>query len=111
MNRDYKLFIKDIKECIQLIEEYTKNISEEQFKKDTQIQDAVVRRFEIIGEASKRIPKSIRDANNHIDWKSFSNYRNFISHSYFEASMRRVWIMIKKDVPQLKKAFEQVKLL
>lgn len=111
MNRDYKLFIKDIKECIKLIEEYTKNISHEQFKKDLKIQDAIVRRLEIIGEASKRIPKSVREANKHIDWESFSKYRNFIIHSYFEASLNRIWIMIKEDIPQLKEAFEKIKII
>lgn len=111
MDRDYKLFIKDIKECINLIEEYTKNISEEQFKKDLKIQDAVIRRLEIIGEASKRIPKSVRNANKHIDWESFAMYRNFITHSYFEASLDRIWNITQIRIPKLKEAFKKIKTL
>lgn len=91
MNRDYKLFIKDIQESIKQIEEYTKNISEEQFKRDLKIQDAVIRRLEIIGEASKKIPKSVKEANKEINWNEFSEFRNFITHSYFNASIARVW--------------------
>jgi len=111
MNSDYKLFIKDIKESINLIEKYTKQMSVEEFKKNNQVQDAVIRRLEIIGEASKRIPRSVRNANNSIDWQSFSMYRDFISHSYFEASLNRIWNIIKIRIPKLKKAFENIKLL
>ena len=111
MNRDYKLFIKDIKDSIKHIEEYTKNISEEQFKKDIKVQDAVIRRIEIIGEASKRIPKSVQDINKNINWVGFSEYRNFITHSYFEASLSRVWIVIKEDLPKIKEAINKIRLL
>ncbi len=111
MDRNYKLFIEDIKECIRLIEKYTKNVSEEQFKKDVKIQDAVIRRLEIIGEASKRIPKSIRNVNKHIDWESFAMYRNFITHSYFEASLDRIWNITQIRIPKLKEAFENIKVL
>ena len=61
MNRNYKLFLKDINESIKQIDEYTKNISGEEFKKNLQIQDAVIRRLKIIGEASKKIPRSIKE--------------------------------------------------
>ncbi|MCF7910339.1 DUF86 domain-containing protein [Candidatus Pacearchaeota archaeon] len=57
-DRNYKLYLKDIKECLEIIERYTKNISEEEFEKNLQIQDAVTRRIEIIGEAVKNIPQA-----------------------------------------------------
>ena len=83
MNRDYKLFIEDIKKSIEQIEKYVRDISEEGFKRDLKIQDAVIRRLEIIGEASKKIPKSVRNVNKHINWEALSRYRDFIVHSYF----------------------------
>ena len=61
MKRDYKLFIDDIRESISLIEDYIKNISEEEFKKDKKLQDAIIRRLEIMGEASKNIPSSLKE--------------------------------------------------
>jgi len=111
MNRNYKLFIKDINESIRQIEEYTKNISEEKFKKNLQIQDAVIRRLEIIGEASKKIPRSVKELNKEIPWKKVSLFRDFIVHSYFEASLNRIWIIIKEDLPKIKEKIKSIKLL
>ena len=111
MNRDYKLFIGDIKDSIKQIEEYTRDISEEQFKKDIKIQDAVIRRLEIIGEASKNIPKSVKEINKNIPWMEISSFRDFITHSYFEASLNRIWIIIKEDLPNIKENINKIKLL
>ena len=111
MNRNYKLFIKDIKESIKQIEYYIKNISEEQFKKDIKIQDAVIRRLEIIGEASKNIPKSVKGINKNIPWEKVSSFRDFITHSYFEASLNRIWNIIKEDLPKIKDNINKIQLL
>lgn len=111
MKRDYKLFIEDIKGSIKQIEEYTKNVSEEQFKKDVKVQDAVIRRIEIIGEASKNIPRAVREVNPSIDWKEFSEFRNFITHSYYEASLTRIWGVIKNRIPKIKENINKIKLL
>ena len=110
MKRNYKLFIEDIKESIN-IELYVRDISEEEFKKNLQMQDAVIRRLEIIGEAVKSIPNSVKEINEHINWKGLSLFRDFIIHSYFEASLNRIWRIIKQDLPDLKKGFEKIKLL
>ncbi|KHO54609.1 MAG: hypothetical protein QT10_C0014G0007 [archaeon GW2011_AR19] len=111
MNRDYKLFIEDIKKSIEQIEKYVRDISEEGFKRDLKIQDAVIRRLEIIGEASKKIPKSVRNVNKHINWEALSRYRDFIVHSYFEASLNRIWKRAKEELPKLKDDFKNIKLL
>lgn len=111
MKRDYKLFINDIKESIKQIEEYTKNISEEQFKKDIKVQDAVIRRIEIIGEASKNIPRSVREINQDINWKELSQFRDFITHSYFEASLNRIWGLVVNRIPKIKESINKIKLL
>ncbi len=111
MNRNYKLFIKDIEKSIGQIEKYIKNVSEKEFKKNIQIQDSVIRRLEIIGEASKRIPRSVKELNKEIPWKKISLFRDFIVHSYFEASLNRIWIIIKEDLPKIKEKIKAIKLL
>jgi len=68
MERDYKLFIKDILDSIGIIQNYISGISQEHFEKDIRIQDAVIRRLEIIGEASSRIPRAVKQKNSKIDW-------------------------------------------
>lgn len=111
MERDYKLFIKDILESIGLIQNYIEGISEEGFYQDTKLQDAVIRRLEIIGEASSRIPRAVKQLNKNIDWESISNYRNFIVHSYFIASSKRIWRVVSEELDNLKNQIKQIKLL
>lgn len=111
MKRDYKLFINDLRESVELIEKYMKGVSEKKFKKSTMLQDAVIRRIEIIGEASKGIPWSVKKVNPQVPWKKLEDYRDFIIHSYFEASLHRIWRVAKKDMPELKQNIKKIKLL
>ena len=60
MKRDVKLYLNDITESIAKIEEYTKSVTKEKFSKDVKLQDAVMRRLEIIGEAAKNVPDDFR---------------------------------------------------
>ena len=111
MKRDYKLYLNDIKECIQLIEEYIKGISEEQFNKDKKLQDAVIRRLEIIGEASRNIPRSLKEKNKHVPWFEMAQFRDFIIHSYFEASIKRIWNTCTKDLKNIKESMKNISLV
>ena len=61
MKRDVRVYIEDILQCIDKIEEYTSDIDEDNFRQDTKIQDAVFRRLEVIGEAAKSIPRDFRE--------------------------------------------------
>ena len=110
-DRNYKLYLKDIKESLDKIEIYAKNVSEEQFKEDVKLQDAIIRRLEIIGEAVKNIPKSVRDINESIPWTELSNFKNLLIHSYFEISLNRIWRIVVKRVPYLKEELKKIKLL
>lgn len=70
MKRDVRVYIEDILESITKIEEYMGNLkNEDDFYEDTQIQDAVLRRLEIIGEAVKNVPQDLRDKYPEIPWK------------------------------------------
>lgn len=111
MKRDYKLYIQDIKESIAKIEEYLKNISEEQFKADEKLQDAIIRRLEVIGEASRNIPRALKEKNKHIPWIDMSQFRDLIVHSYFSTSIQKIWIASTEEIKKLKEAFKQVNLV
>ena len=108
MKRDYKFYIQDIINSISQIQEYIKGVSEEQFKRNIQLQDAVIRRIEIIGEAAKNIPPNIRNASKEIPWAQMSNYRDFIIHSYFEASLQRIWKTAVEDLKKIKEVLQKV---
>ena len=111
MKREYKLYLNDIKECIKQLEEYMKNISEEEFKKNKLIQDAVIRRFEIIGEASRNIPRALKEKNKQVPWFNMSQFRDLITHGYYEVSMNRVWKVFKDELPKIKIAIENITLI
>ncbi len=100
--RNLKVYLIDIAESIQQIELYLDGINEGDFYEDDEKQDAVLRRLEIIGEAVKQIPHSIRDKYQQIPWRNIAGMRDIIIHQYFGVSLNRVWITIQKDLPELK---------
>jgi len=95
-------------ESIELIESYVANMEVDDFKKDRKTIDAVVRNFEIIGEASRNIPEEIKNKYIDIDWKGIIGLRNRIAHEYFGVSVKIVWEIIKNDLPQLKGKIKQI---
>ena len=111
MKREYKLYLNDINDCIKKIEEYLKGISEDEFNKNKLLQDGVIRRFEIIGEASRNIPRALKEKNKHVPWSDMSQFRDLISHSYFEVSINRIWKAFKEDIPKIKEAMKKIVLI
>ncbi len=102
--RDYRLFLQDILESIERIEEYTEGYDFETFTKDRKTIDAVLRNLEIIGEAAKHIPENIRMQHPEIPWKRVIGLRNVVIHHYFGVDLSIVWVIIKKQLPELKNA-------
>lgn len=100
--RDYKLYLKDILDAIAKIEDYIKDLSFEEFSKNSLVVDAVVRNFEIIGEASKNISEEIKSQYPDIPWKEMAGMRNKIIHEYFGIDLEIVWKTAKNRLPQLK---------
>jgi uncharacterized protein with HEPN domain len=109
VKRDFRVYIEDILECISKIEEYIKGVSEEDFYKNTQIQDAVLRRLEIIGEAVKKIPEEVRSNYPEIPWKEMAGMRDVLIHEYFGINMKRTWKVAKEDVFDLRGKIQKVK--
>ena len=103
MKRSPKLFLTDIIESIELIEKYTKGATYKNFLSNNVMQDAVIRRFEIIGEATKNIPMKIRKEYLEIPWRQMAGMRDMLAHEYFGIAIKRIWDTTQKDLPKLKK--------
>jgi len=106
MRKDPKVFLKHILDSIATIEEYIKGVSEDKFYSNRQIIDAVVRNFEIIGEATKNLPKNLKANTPHIPWGKMAGMRNNLIHEYFGVDKQEIWKTIKEDLPDLKKEIE-----
>ncbi|MDW8055386.1 MAG: DUF86 domain-containing protein [Elusimicrobiota bacterium] len=102
MKRKASFYIKDIIDAITKIEEFIENIDFNNFIRDDKTTSAVIRKIEIIGEATKQLPKDIKDRFPEIPWSSMAKTRDKIIHFYHSVDYKIVWEIIKKDLPPLK---------
>jgi uncharacterized protein with HEPN domain len=89
--REPALLVEDIIESANKILEYTSNLSFQEFTGDSKTIDAVIRNFEIIGEAANRLPEDFKDLHSNIDWHRIRGFRNRIVHHYFGIDYSIVW--------------------
>lgn len=98
-----KIFLEHILENIEKIENSFKDLTEVEFSESINIQDATLRRLEVIGEAVKNLPSSFRGKYPSIPWRNMAGMRDILIHEYFGVDMTLVWKISIKDIPKLKK--------
>ncbi|MBL7070711.1 MAG: DUF86 domain-containing protein [Candidatus Omnitrophica bacterium] len=106
--RDHRLYIDDILEALRRIEEYTDRLSLEKLKTNNLVIDGVVRNLEIIGEAAKNIPTSIKEKYSEIEWKKIAGLRNILAHEYFGIDVDILWDIIENKLPIFKKHVSRI---
>ena len=109
MKKDPAVFLEHILECIDLIEQYTKGRTKEEFFASKSFQDAVIRRIEIIGEAVKNIPKDIRKTYSQVPWKQIAAMRDIISHEYWGIDLKLTWKVATERVLALRNDILKIK--
>ena len=98
--RTPKLLLEDLLTSIDRISEYTHGITYEQFLADSKTIDAVIRNFEIIGEAANRLPDKVKESYVEIDWHRIRGFRNRIVHDYMGIDYQMVWIIKESFLPE-----------
>ncbi len=106
--RDVRLYLNDILNAIEAIERFVEGMDFESFREDDKTSSAVIRKFEIIGEATKSLPEGIRKSYPHIPWKEMAGFRDKLIHFYFGVKYELVWNAIKLKLPEVKESIREV---
>ena len=102
MKKDPGVFLDHILECIDLIEDYSEGISETEFMNSASLQDMIIRRIEIIGEAVKNLPSDLKREHPEIPWRDIAGLRDIVVHQYFGLDLELIWDVVTRDIPDLK---------
>lgn len=106
--RTHTMYFDDILMAIGRIIEYTEGYDYSAFKNDNKTVDAVIRNFEILGEAVKNIPKDIKNQYIEVPWDEMYGLRNRVSHAYFGIDYEIIWDIITNHLPQNQKQIESI---
>ncbi len=107
--RESKLLLSDILESIDKIKSYTMGYTFEDFLNDSKTCDAVIRNFEIIGEAANRLPEEVKDKYIQVNWYRIKGFRNRIVHDYMGVDYNIVWSIIQNDIDKLQNDISKVR--
>jgi uncharacterized protein with HEPN domain len=106
--RPINLLLNDIRQALDRIEQYIKNLSFDAFSDDQKSVDAVVRNLEIIGEAASRLPDEFKEKYSEIEWYKVVGLRHRIVHEYFGIDLEIIWQILQKDLPELRQKFTRI---
>lgn len=101
MPRDADVYLADILEAIERIQDYARGLSYEAFARDAKTLDAVLHNLEIIGEAAKRVPDPWKERAPKVEWRKIAGMRDLIAHAYFSIDPEIVWDVVTSKLPTL----------
>ena len=108
MSRNQLLYIDDILESISAVESHLQGITEAQFAESVMVQDAVIRRFLVIGEAAARLSDEFKEKHSEVAWHKIIGMRNRLVHDYLRITLAVLWETAIKDLPELKKSLQKI---
>lgn len=107
MPRDFEVYLEDIRGAIAKIQRFTAGLTRESFAQDAMRIDAVIRNLEVIGEATKLIPESIRSKYPSVEWKKIAGLRDILAHHYFEVDLDIIWDVLQNKLPALERELSE----
>nr|WP_282570327.1 DUF86 domain-containing protein [Methanoculleus sp. 7T] len=101
------MYLIHILECTDRIESYTRG-GRDAFMASPMVQDAVIRNFEIIGEAVKQVSEQVREKRPDVPWRAIAGLRDILIHRYMGVDLTAVWDVVEQDLPALKQAVAEI---
>jgi uncharacterized protein with HEPN domain len=108
MPKDDLAYIDHILKCIKKIRKFVKGVDKKEFARNELLQDAVIRNFEVIGEASKRISADFKKVYYEVPWKEISGMRDKLIHDYLGVDIDVIWKTIEQDLTVLNRALKKI---
>lgn len=108
MSRDLRLYLNDILVSISKIEVYVQDVSYDDFYEDERTLDAVTHNLQIIGEATKQIPDSVRLKYPQIEWRKIAGLRDIIAHTYFKVNPKIIWSITQTKLSGLQDCIQLI---
>ncbi len=106
--KDDRLYLIHISECIERIESYITKKDKQQFLDSSLIQDAIIRNLQVLSESTQRLSDAAKESMSEVDWFKIAGFRNVLVHDYLGIDIERVWNILEKDLPALKKAVQKM---
>ena len=103
MPRDFEVYLEDIRLAIGKIQSYTVGLTRDAFDQDDRTIDAVIRNLQIIGEAAKMVPESVRANYPAVAWKKIAGLRDILAHQYFEVDLDIIWDVLQNKLLELER--------
>ena len=101
MKREYEDYLRDMLENAEKILFFVRGLDYEGFYRDEKAVYAVIRAYEIIGEAARQIPENVRKKNPEVPWRDMAAMRNKLTHEYFGVNTEVIWRSIQEDLPPI----------
>lgn len=105
---DPRPYLEDVLAFIDYIESYVQGVTLLAFMGNPMVQDAVVRRIEVIGEAVGGLPEGLKEKHPEIPWQDIKDMRNKLIYDYGHVDLELVWAVVQKEIPMLKASFRQI---
>jgi uncharacterized protein with HEPN domain len=101
VNKDDRLYLIHIKECIDKIDRYSAN-GQAEFFANSMVQDAIVRNLQTLAESTQRLSDKTKQRKPEVDWRAIAGFRNVVVHDYLGVDLERIWHIIEFDLPGLR---------
>ncbi len=105
--KDDEFYLKHILECIADVQEYTKG-GKTSFLSSKLVQDATLRKLQILAESTTRLSNAIKDQHSEVNWRAMRGFRNIVVHDYLNIELEIVWAIVESELPVLEGAVRQL---